>query len=105
MQLGFDIDWGGIATNLTKGVLQYQQGRDSIKLQMAQLQAQQAAQQRAMQPPPAVQSAVMPAPQVGTRTGTVPIAYRTTQPGLPTWALVAGVGVLAAFSLHLLRKV
>lgn len=105
MQLGFDIDWSGIATNLVKGVASYQQNRDAIKLQMAQLQAQQAMQARAAQPPAAYpQTAVMPAPQFpAVRPGT-PAYYAPRAAGVPTWAIAAGVGTLALVGFSLLNR-
>ena len=106
MQLGFDIDWSGIATNLAKGVASYQQNRDAIKLQMAQLQAQQAAQARAALPPSPYptqpQTAVMPAPQFpANRTATY---YAPRAAGVPTWAIAAGIGTLAVVGFSLLNR-
>ncbi len=105
MQLGFDIDWSGIATNLVKGVASYQQNRDAIKLQMAQLQAQQAMQARAAQPPAAYpQTAVMPAPQFpAVRSGASVPYYQRPPAGVPTWAIAAGVGTLALVGFSLLN--
>lgn len=107
MQLGFDIDWSGITTNLAKGFVDYKTGTNAIKLQMAQLQAQTAAQRQAMQPPaayPPAASGVYPAPSVGARTvGTQP--YYFTQPaGIPTPVIVAGVGALALLGLALFPR-
>jgi hypothetical protein len=99
MQLGFDIDWSGIATGLVKGVADYSAQRGQIKVQMAQLQAQTAAQQRAAQPPPAYPPTTAQAlqPNIAPAAGGQP-RYYTPQSSLPSWALpvgaAAGVGVL-----------
>lgn len=114
MRLGFDADWGSIATNLVSAGLQYNTQRNNLKLEMAKLQAQQAQAALAMRPPsaypPAVgaqqqaQYPVAVAPGVGTRPATVQPVY-SARSALPSWAIpAAGAGLLAVAVLVLTRR-
>lgn len=101
MQLGFDIDWSGLLKGATSGLLQYNQARNQVKLQMAQIQAQQQANIQAMQPPPAYPPQMAPAPR-GVVTTQPPQVYRPRS-SLPSWAIPAGAAALAIGAVLVLR--
>lgn len=106
MQLEFAADWGGIATGLVSAGLQYNAQRNSLKLEMAKLQAQQRLNQMAMLPPPAYPQAsysVAPTPGVGARQPSA-AAYTRRASALPRWAIPAGAALLALGVLVVSRR-
>lgn len=104
MHLGFDIDWSGLLKGATSGLLQYNQARNQVKLQMAQIQAQQAANVQAMQPPPVYPPQQAPAPRAGVYPQQ-PAVYRApARSSLPSWAIPAGIAAAAVVGVALLSR-
>lgn len=90
MELDFTVDWSGVASGLSKGLLQYSQLRSQTKVELAKQKAAQAAALAAMQQPPA------PYPPAVAPSASAPMLYRQQAATMPQWALPAAVAAVLA---------
>lgn len=112
--LGFDIDWGGIVGNAVKAYGVVEQTRSTLALQRAQQEAAIRSQDNELQLMRARQAQTIAQPASGlftTPAGQVvqiqpsgvmmPVQYAPPrQSELPSWAIPAGVGLLAVLLLR-----
>lgn len=98
MQLGFDIDWGGLVGNAVKAVGAISAARNTLTLQRTQQAAVLRAQEAELQMMKLRQAQAAPPPGY---TQIMPVRAAPRQDALPSWVIPAAVGVGVLF---LMRK-
>lgn len=88
----FNIDWGGLATNVVKAYATVQQTRSALVIQRAQQEAALRAQAAEIQAMQRRQAAMIAQPvESGVR---APVKQPSMVDGLPPWVLPVGAGLL-----------
>lgn len=100
--LGFAIDWGGILSNTVKAVGEVSVARNTLRLQQAQQAAALRAQEAEFQLQQRRQAQTVALPASGYVTAPTGQIVQVARESIPSWAVPAGVGLLAL--IFLMRK-